>query len=335
MKCIHCGYFNLPQALTCGRCGMGLTKPLPHTGGCLQESLYPPRARERTLGMQVEARLGLAIPRTPPSLSVRSMRPWLITTAALLPGAGHFLLGRVRTGVLLLTGAAALAAAILLTLHSPVSDLLAWLLLAIVCGSAWDAARHSFPDETTGDNEARFLREMRLICIGLGTVAGTLTGAFWLATRWYPLYDITTDAQAPVLKSGDELLTRAVIGSSVALHRGMVVTVASGEYPIIERIVGLAGDRVQVGGGALFVNGRRAEPDALPLSPASQWGARPYDVSVPPGEVCLWTTTLLEGDDGMIAGLARAGSFTTYNSREVTGQPIAVLEPPARRKLLR
>lgn len=57
MKCIGCGYFNMPQALTCGQCGMDLARPSVRAGGSLGQSLYPPRARDLTFLDRVQQRI--------------------------------------------------------------------------------------------------------------------------------------------------------------------------------------------------------------------------------------------------------------------------------------
>jgi len=335
MKCIGCGYFNMPQALTCGQCGMDLARPSVRAGGSLGQSLYPPRARDLTFLDRVQQRIRPLAPparTTSPALAL-SLRPWLVMTAALLPGAGHLLLHDIRRGAVLMGSFFAMLALALLLLHFWVSDLLLWAALGLVYYSVWEAANRSFPPAPNSP-ESRYLRSLRLGFLSIGTIAGTLCSLYWMVGQWYPLYHLATDASAPGLRAGDEVVEQGLAQPLAVLRRGDIVLARSNDYPIIERVLGLPGDRVAYVSGALWVNGRRASPDRLPLSATA---LRPivgtFDAVVPPGEVCLWRVPAgYYPEAGEGGGQPPSASFATLNAGDIEGRLLGVLEPPARRR---
>ena len=338
MKCIGCGYFNMPQALTCGQCGMDLARPSVRAGGSLGQSLYPPRARDLTFLDRVQQRIRPLAPparTTSPALAL-SLRPWLVMTAALLPGAGHLLLRDTRGGLRLMAVFLAMLGLALLLLHSWVSDLLLWSALGTVYFSVWETANRSFPPAPASP-EAQYLRSLRLGFLSIGTVAGTLGSLYWMAGQWYPLYHLATNVSAPGLQAGDEVVEQRLARPLADLRRGDIVLAQSNDYPIIERVLGLPGDQVNFAGGALWVNGRRVGPGGLPLSAAAlQPVAGTFGAVVPPGQVCLWRVPAgYYPEAGEGGGTAPAASFATLNAKDIEGRLLGVLEPPARRRWFR
>jgi len=332
MKCIGCGYFNMPQALTCGQCGMDLAHPSVRAGGSLGQSLYPPRARDLTFLDRVGRRIRLpALPTRAPALDL-SLHSWLVMTAALLPGAGHLLLRDTPRGLRLMASFFAALGLALLLLRSWASDFLLWAALGLVYYSVWEAANRSFPPAPNSP-EARYLRSLRLGFLSIGTVAGTLASLYWLAGQWYPLYHLATDASAPGLRAGDEVIEQRLGQPLAYLRRGNIVLAQSNDYPIIERVLGLPGDRVEYAGGTLRVNGRRASPDSLPLSAAARQAVGTFDIVVPPGEVCLWRVPAgYYPEAGEGGGPPPTASFTTLNAENIEGRLLGVLEPPVHRR---
>lgn len=336
MKCLECGYFNLPQALICGRCGMDLAHPTPRPGGSLQESLYPPRARSRTLGAQVQARVHW---RPPPPLSTpvkTQAAAWAVTTAAVLPGLGHLLRGEVRRGAMLLLMTLGVLGAIVLTWRLDISDVLLWGLAGLAGWSVWDVAARAFPPANT-DSESEYLRVLRLGFLCVTVVASTLASLFWLAGRLYPRYDVTNDQMAPLLAAGDQVLTRRTARPLDGLRHGDVIVARSGEFPLIERVIGLPGDAVQAEGGVLRVNGRLVSRRGLPLDSSGRAPSRPFWVIVPPGQVCVWQplagTYPERGEGG--PGSQPVATFTTINAEEITGRGVIIIEPPTHRQWIR
>lgn len=338
MKCISCGYFNLPQALTCGKCGMDLSRPTLRAGGNLGESLYPPRARDLTAWDKVQRRVRIServrLPAMPaqkplPAMGV-SLRPWLVMTAALLPGAGHFILGDTKRGVRLSACFFAVLGLFLLLIHSWASNYLLWAALGLSLYSVWTVAGRVFPPATSSP-EARYYRTLRLGFLSVGTVASTLASLYWLAGQWYPVYHLTNDSSAPGIQAGDDVIEQRL--SHPALRRGDVVLARPAENPIIERVLGLPGDRVDYAGGVLWVNGVQAGPERLPLSGAARRAAGTFNTVVPPGQVCLWQVpagTYPEAGEG--GGPLPTAAFVTLSTSSIEGRVLGVLDPPAHRR---
>lgn len=332
MKCTQCGYFNLPNALACGRCGMDLAHPVASNRSDLGESLYPRRARDRTWRDHVQMRVRLAsLPERAPMPPLGdTLRPWLLMTAAVLPGGGHFLLRDWPCGLGLLTAFAGTLALTMLFLHWWVSDLLLWTALFIVCCSVWDVTNRVFPP--AADNpEAFYYRRLRLGCLSLGTVAGTLASLYWLAGQWYPIYHLTNDESAPTLRAGDDVTEQRLNWPLQSLRHGDVVVVQENGYPIIERLLGLPGDHLVDAGGVLLVNGHLADRERQPLNAAGWRAAGAFDVIVPPGMVYLWLPQpgVYDGEGQFQPPRAFFGSIYAGT---VEGRLIAVVGPPSHRR---
>lgn len=338
MKCISCGYFNLPQALTCGKCKMDLSRPALRAGGNLGESLYPPRARDlsawdkvqRRVQIPERVRLPARAAQNPLPTMGASLRPWLVMTVALLPGAGHFILGDIWRGVRLLACFFAMLGLFFLLMHSSASNYLLWAALGLSIYSVWAVAGRVFPPATSIP-EARYYRTLRLGFLSLGTVASTLASLYWLAGQWYPVYHLATDASAPGIQAGDDVIEQRL--SQPVLRRGDVVLARPAENPIIERVLGLPGDRVDYAGGVLWVNGVQAGPERLPLSGAARRAAGTFTTVVPAGQVCLWQVpagTYPEAGEG--GGPLPTGSFATLSTSSIEGRVLGVLDPPAHRR---
>ncbi len=338
MKCISCGYFNLPQALTCGKCQMDLSRPALRAGGSLGESLYPPRARDLSAWDKVQRRVRLpervkplVVPaRNPLPAMGMSLRPWLVMTVALLPGAGHFLLRDTRRGVPLLACFLAALGFCFLLIHSWLSNLLLWAALGLSVYSVWDVAGRVFPP--ADDNpEAGYYRTLRLGFLSVATVASTLASFYWLAGQRYPVYHLVTDASAPGIQAGDDVVEQRL--PHAVLRRGDIVLARPAGSPIIERVLGLSGDRVGYAGGVLWVNGVQAGPERLPLSGAARRATGTFDTVVPAGQVCLWQVpagTYPEVGGG--GGPPPAAAFVTLSTSSIEGRVLGVLEPPAHRR---
>ncbi|MCQ4214266.1 signal peptidase I [Streptomyces longispororuber] len=120
-------------------------------------------------------------------------------------------------------------------------------------------------------------------------VVGLVGTAVWLGMT-YRSVSVSSDSMAPTYTMGDRLLVERVDGDEV--RRGDVVLYTMParyrDLPVLQRVVGLGGDRVAHGGGPTGptrVNGRAlAEPY---LEDGQANGGPPYDVRVPRGRLFL------------------------------------------------
>src|SRR4051812_28571842 len=126
MKCPRCGYHNLPGAAACGQCGgtrAGAAAP------ARVEDVYPPRARDRTLALEIRERLPrLTRPAATYQDGSRSgawgdVKQWLIVSAAVMPGWGQWLQGRRREAGRLFGLALLLAVGVTAAIRHPVSQI--------------------------------------------------------------------------------------------------------------------------------------------------------------------------------------------------------------------
>lgn len=91
----------------------------------------------------------------------------------------------------------------------------------------------------------------------LVTAVAALAWSTRLGTRWPAVYYMTGPSMEPAVHARELFLTWSPPG---ALDRGDLVifefTDADGEYHVLRRLVGLAGDTVAMADGRLFLNGR-------------------------------------------------------------------------------
>jgi signal peptidase I len=268
----------------------------------------------------------------------------VIASASLLPGLGQWLQGRRRAAGALLGLALLLAVALIASIRNPLSGTVAALALLLIWYSVWDAARHAFP-LGLADEGARFLRLVRLALLSAAMLFSTLAGGYLLLARRYELMVINTFRYTPVLLPGDELMVRRLEHPLARLRRGDVVigspggadprswvvhyggeaeTMAppAGAGPIIDRVIGLPGDRIDGAGTSLWVNGAPLPPERWPL--AFTPGPR-FTAVVPPGCVAVW-------EPG--AG-AEAEPLFMLPASGINGQVVAVTGPVERRRWVR
>jgi signal peptidase I len=93
-------------------------------------------------------------------------------------------------------------------------------------------------------------RARMTLLLALPVAAALLLRAFALEP-----FAVTSDSMRPTLEAGDRLF----VNKLAPLRRGDVVVFERGGARYVKRIVGLPGERVEVRGGRVFVNGVAAE----------------------------------------------------------------------------
>lgn len=243
MKCPSCGYFNVPNATTCGLCRRSLTDEAEISA----EDIMPPRARNRSARQKLEANLSpstrrhllsaegasrqTALPgdRIARGASQRTRGTWLnqaVQTSldtgnlrflvkwwlppllSIIPGLGQLLQRRYIWSLCFFSGFVLLLFLWLATLHQSVSDQLLWLLGALSVASIFDAARISFPETAP---KARALRQVRLALLSFSLVASLATSIFWFLTSFYNIVQLPgmENINSPRFLPGDNLLLTA------------------------------------------------------------------------------------------------------------------------------
>jgi signal peptidase I len=208
-------------------------------------------------------------------------------------------------------------------IHQPASDTLLGLALCLAWYSVWDAALHSFPPSVE-DEAACLLRLARLGFLSAGIVLASLAGGYTLLNRRFELWIIRTDQLAPVFLRGDQLMVRPMEHPLLRLQRGDVVVQGRDTLqPVIERVIGLPGDRIEGRGMALAVNGRLLPAERLPL--AALPPSVPFSAVVPRG--CVGIRNPGAANDGV--------PLLWLAEEEIEGRLVCILQPPERRRWLR
>src|SRR3712207_3051550 len=122
--------------------------------------------------------------------------------------------------------------------------------LLVVVDGAWCAARQPRPFAPRPYNRwwAYLLVLVAMVAIGQVQRAAMLA-------RLARAFTVRSVSMLPTLGSGDHVLFAPARGR---VARGDVVAYQVGEETRLQRVVGLGGDTLEMRGGLLFVNGRRA-----------------------------------------------------------------------------
>ncbi|MEK7469489.1 MAG: S26 family signal peptidase [Planctomycetota bacterium] len=277
MSCPGCGFFNVPGSASCVACGVSLS------GGGVAVATAPPRATAMQKRMR-QARM--AILGTGVALdSVRPNTAFLLL--ALLPGLPQTAQARHSLALALAASWAVLAATGIWLFGHPLGTLAIGASIGIHYFSAilpWRPAIAKL-----GRREAAF--------VSLAAYAFLAAGVYFPAQRFFQRFYLPVDvlnAEAPpVLRTGDRVLVRVAdagtlpaVGSVVALRMG-----ANSDGIVLDRVIGLPGDRIDYSKGEWRRNGTVLEPEARPLAA----GPLPDLIStvVPPGHVFVWPSVNL------------------------------------------
>jgi hypothetical protein len=275
------------------------------------ERLRRPARQARALRLALEP-VGDPIP---------SVRLGLLACVSILPGLGQCLDRRWREGAALFGLLVALLVGVAGFIHQPASNTLMGLSLFLASYSVWDVARHRFPP-AGADDAARLLRLVRLGFLSSAIVMVWLTGVYSFLNHRFELWTLRTDQLRPAFLWGDQLMVRPLEHPLSQLRRGGVVVYGrdSLQQPVIERVIGLPGDRIEGRGTALAVNGRLLPPDRMPLrfSPP----ASPFFAVVPQGCVGIRNPSVVNGGVPLL----------WLAAEEIEGRLVCIYQPPERRR---
>lgn len=137
---------------------------------------------------------------------------------------------------------------------------------------------------------------------------------------------IPSSSMAPTLRPGEHVLAEKVTGHLGRWKRGDLVVFTNPDDGglALKRLVGMAGDRVEIRDGRLFVNDSRVREPYVDHARVDSVYYGP--VTVPDGQVLVLGDNRGDSEDSR--------QFGTVRLDQVEGRVIAVLWPPADTRLL-
>ncbi len=312
MQCSHCGFHNLPGTNECLSCRV----PFGRTATAV---LTPPRAPS----WRKRFRAFHGLPHVRPG-AVRQVLVASQTLLGLLPGLHQLVLGRRRLGTAFLGAWLLLLALAFAWLGTATCTVLAGLALST----------HVFSALHPYQEAMRPLPLVRRCLVSLATWAVLLL-AVYLPLQWgveqlvFPLR-LPAGVSAPSFKEGDVVLVSRVRDPGWRPARGRLVAFnRAWGGPTMDRVLGVAGDHIEVLEGTFVRNGTPIPPAERPLDP----GVVPavLDLVVPEGSVFVWPSLGMriynqEYFDLAPFGLVPLGSLL--------GTPWRVWQPWSRRRAL-
>lgn len=190
-----------------------------------------------------------------------------VAASMFLPGLGHVLMGASRRGLFWLCVAAASEAACMVCIAVP-----HWFWKLVVFGpvlcaisiASWiDAFGQPRRSGRTGGRAAqRFVAGFALLAATIA-VGPRILLANWVINNVARAFVIQGRSMEPTLKANDRFI--AHLGMPLRRWDLVVIDGKPGDpypAPFVKRIVGLPGERVEVYGGGVYINGKAVEPPA-------------------------------------------------------------------------
>lgn len=239
-------------------------------------------------------------------------RPLLALAAALvMPGLGHVYLGDFVSGAsLLLAVGLAVPVFARLALWAPAGWLCYVMLLGVIAAIAAYAgsARHAFRRAKQAPNAA--LRSFQrptvyALYVAVGYAFVLEPASAHARDHWLETFVVPSASMMPAILPGDRFFADKTVGQSggAKLERGAVVVFTNPNDPrltFVKRVVGLPGDRIEIAGPRVRVNGADFTRDDSGEAPAPAPTTTTY--LVPSGCVFVLGDQLAHAIDSRVFG---------------------------------
>jgi hypothetical protein len=259
---------------------------------------------------------------------------WRLLVRSILPGYGHLRAGRRTPGLALLGTWSGLVVLILLSAGSGWAWLFWLMALGLHCAVLSAVLAPALQGTRLTYRMATGLLIYGILCAGLYLPARWMAGRVVLPFRVHGLRETALVANGDtVLCAGPWLRPDRWERGDLVLYRirpasagGIVIREGFG----LDRIVGVEGDRIDLAGGVLTVNGTPVPPEIAPIGglqrlPENMWIVPRRSVLILP------STFAFEGYGNYRAQLPRAASMVaTVDEHDVLGQVLWRLRPWSR-----
>ena len=201
---------------------------------------------------------------------IRPRNPWLaVLLSLMMAGLGHIYGGRIARGVMIMLASALLGqgALLILMLGRPnwcyVVSIVMWSMsVAVWVYAVVDSAlcaRRSPPDYQLKD----YNRWHIYLALVLLTVPMSQAWALVVREGFVEAFYIPVNSMYPTISRGDRVLADKRVLRFESLQRGDLIVFVNPndrQKRWIKRVVGLPGDRIEIRGGEVFLDGRALQP---------------------------------------------------------------------------
>ncbi|HEY5958387.1 MAG TPA: signal peptidase I [Polyangiaceae bacterium] len=183
-----------------------------------------------------------------------------------VPGLGHFYLGRPVPALGLLVAHVALGSLATLTVVGGLPNLGALCLVAApwccvwIGGAIW--AFRSARYASTNGVAAEYQRPYVYVLVGLLALPNTLGWTLAVRAQAAEMFRIPSASMLPGINPGSRIIVNKLVYRNSAIRRGdrvVFINPNARHTKYIKRVVALAGDVIEMQGDELIVNGRRLE----------------------------------------------------------------------------
>ncbi len=314
MSCPRCGFFNMPGAVACVSCAT----PLGGAGGAVAIAVAPPRATAFQKKMRQARTAILGSP-----IVVEDRRPGAaVALLGLLPGLPQAFLG--------FPVAALVFGAVWTTLVAAAAWLFGTVATPFLIGGAIGAHFTSALQPWRGQLNRLSVRTRIFVTLA--------SYAFLAGGLYYPLYQLARTQVTPVemndirenafLKAGDTVLVWKSSPGEVPARGAIAafnVQVRWEQRIVVDRLLGLPGDRIQWKDGVWSRNGLVLGPAEQPLARTPMPEA--IDLVVPPGACFMWPSLNMR----VYGAVVPAPTLGLMPAASLAGLPSRITAPFSRR----
>ncbi|HYE62369.1 MAG TPA: hypothetical protein VD997_10255 [Phycisphaerales bacterium] len=301
MECPSCTFQNTPGTRSCVRCqslldfsGVAVVPPRAHGPAALRAA----SASADVLGFRLRDALRRVREGSP--IRIDADVSWGAAVCSIVPGLGHVIIGRRRTGLAIFLVWLALLVACLLNYGTSFAFVCATSAVGLHCAAVCTLLSQTLQHETVGFRAFVGLGVYLVLC-------GVLYGpAYWMATRLVGAVPVVGVRAAGGIKQ-DDLLIHTGPWLQTTYERGdfVVYRVRQGwssgvilqEGLLFDRVLGLPGDTVVVHGREVHVNGV-----LQPYTPMSFWPGR-TELTAGPDDYIIVPSLLNAPGQGQFGGV--------------------------------
>jgi signal peptidase I len=240
--------------------------------------------------------------------------------SAVLPGAGHFLVGRWRKGLVLLAVFAIMFLAyrwlrLPQTIYGAVLPI--WVRVGFCIYATWDAAYG-------GKQRPKPSQWWLAALLPTALVAGVVHGNWVLRASGFGVFSVPSQSMAPAIPLGSRVMVDRSYYRHATTRHGEIVVFTLPKSPgiyLLKRVIAVGGETIEVRGDSVLVNGTKIdEPYALFKGPVPTEIARVRPFTLPAG------TIFVMGDNRHLSLDSRQPDFGPVDYSAIRGKVIYELD---------
>lgn len=156
------------------------------------------------------------------------------------------------------------------------------------------------------DNRAKRTKILKFIIISIIEIAAVILAAFLITHFGLEKMQVTGDYMSPTLSNDDTIIINKMSYKLHSIKRNDVVVVKQSgsehNYYIIERVIGLPGEKVKIDNGMVYIDGKKLE-EKYKFPTMENGGLALEEIELDDGEYFMLCDNRNEGEDSRNANI--------------------------------